>query len=71
MVGSLSIMTRNNANMRKVWVVAPATKQSGKGGTSDFTTEGNLTAPSQYDLIPKGAPSVRFPKHHLSNWPLT
>ncbi|KAG4263832.1 hypothetical protein LB506_010890 [Fusarium annulatum] len=41
-----------------VWVVAPATKQSGKGGTSDFTTEGNLTAPSQYDLIPKGAPSV-------------
>ncbi|KAF5687725.1 5' 3' nucleotidase, partial [Fusarium globosum] len=41
-----------------VWLVAPATKQSGKGGTSDFTTEGNLTAPSQYDLIPKGAPSV-------------
>jgi 5'-nucleotidase len=41
-----------------VWLVAPATKQSGKGGASDFTTEGNLTAPSQYDLIPKGAPSV-------------
>ncbi|KAM0188027.1 hypothetical protein ACHAPQ_009963 [Fusarium lateritium] len=41
-----------------VWIVAPATKQSGKGGASDFTTEGNLTAPSMYDLIPKGAPSV-------------
>ncbi|KAF5020327.1 hypothetical protein F66182_7633 [Fusarium sp. NRRL 66182] len=41
-----------------VWVVAPATKQSGKGGTSDFTAEGNLTAPSIYDLIPAGAPSV-------------
>jgi 5'-nucleotidase len=41
-----------------VWLVAPATKQSGKGGTSDFTAEGNLTGPSQYDLIPKGAPSV-------------
>lgn len=41
-----------------VWIVAPATKQSGQGGASDFTTEGNLTAPSQYDLIPAGAPSV-------------
>ncbi|KAH6888531.1 survival protein sure-like phosphatase/nucleotidase [Thelonectria olida] len=41
-----------------VWIVAPATKQSGQGGRSDFTTEGNLTAPSQYDLIPAGAPSI-------------
>ncbi|KAH7230355.1 hypothetical protein NW759_016201 [Fusarium solani] len=41
-----------------VWIVAPATKQSGKGGTSEFTTEGNLTGPSHYDLIPAGAPSV-------------
>ncbi|KAH7123228.1 survival protein sure-like phosphatase/nucleotidase [Dactylonectria estremocensis] len=41
-----------------VWIVAPATKQSGQGGRSDFTTEGNLTAPSQYDLIPAGEPSV-------------
>ncbi|RKK75123.1 hypothetical protein BFJ71_g17168, partial [Fusarium oxysporum] len=46
-----------------VWLVAPATKQSGKDGTSDFTTEGNLTGPSQYDLVPKGAPSVgNYPK---------
>lgn len=41
-----------------VWIVAPATKQSGMGGKSDFTTEAKLTGPSQYDLIPKGAPSV-------------
>ncbi|KPM43990.1 hypothetical protein AK830_g2503 [Neonectria ditissima] len=41
-----------------VWIVAPATKQSGQGGRSEFTTEGNLTAPSQYDLIPAGEPSV-------------
>ncbi|KAF4445628.1 5 3 -nucleotidase [Fusarium albosuccineum] len=45
-------------NGHNVWIVAPATKQSGKGGTSEFTTEGNLTAPSHYDLIPAGAPSV-------------
>lgn len=55
--------TKNISNLCVVWLVAPATKQSGKGGTSDFTTEGNLTAPSQYDLIPKGAPSVRSFKH--------
>jgi hypothetical protein len=41
-----------------VWIVAPATKQSGQGGRSEFTTEANLTAPSQYDLIPAGEPSV-------------
>ncbi|KAF7561320.1 hypothetical protein G7046_g2823 [Stylonectria norvegica] len=41
-----------------VWIVAPATKQSGQGGRSEFTTETNLTAPSQYDLIPAGAPSI-------------
>lgn len=28
------------------------------GGKSDFSSEGNLTEASQYDLIPKGAPSV-------------
>ncbi|KAJ4257969.1 hypothetical protein NW762_008106 [Fusarium torreyae] len=45
-------------NGHNVWLVAPATKQSGQGGASDFTAEGNLTAASQYDLIPAGAPSV-------------
>ncbi|KAJ4004803.1 hypothetical protein NW752_009531 [Fusarium irregulare] len=51
-----------------VWLVAPATKQSGKGGTSDFTTEGNLTGPSQYDLIPKGAPSVGSDPNDSQIW---
>lgn len=65
MVGNLFGTPKSSANISAVWLVAPATKQSGKGGTSDFTTEGNLTAPSQYDLIPKGAPSVRFLKAAL------
>ncbi|KAB5580590.1 acid phosphatase precursor [Coniochaeta sp. 2T2.1] len=46
------------ANGHNVWIVAPATQQSGKGGSSEFTDQANLTANSQYDLIPKGAPSV-------------
>jgi 5'-nucleotidase len=41
-----------------VWIVAPATQQSGSGGSSVFTDQANLTAPSIYDLIPAGAPSV-------------
>jgi hypothetical protein len=43
------------------WIVAPALPQSGQGGRSYFTTEGNLTGPSQYDIVPKGAPSVSDP----------
>lgn len=46
-----------------VWIVAPALPQSGQGGRSDFTTEANLTGPSQYDLIPAGEPSVSAPLH--------
>ncbi|OIW35213.1 acid phosphatase [Coniochaeta ligniaria NRRL 30616] len=46
------------ANGHNVWIVAPATQQSGKGGSSEFTDQANLTANSQYDLIPAGAPSV-------------
>ncbi|KAK3319059.1 acid phosphatase precursor [Apodospora peruviana] len=41
-----------------VWIVAPALQQSGQGGRSDFTTEANLTGPSQYNIIPAGEPSV-------------
>ncbi|KAI1850872.1 hypothetical protein JX265_004934 [Neoarthrinium moseri] len=41
-----------------VWIVAPATPQSGQGGRSDFTTYPNLTANSQYNLVPAGSPSV-------------
>ena len=40
-----------------VWMVAPVTNNSGQGGRAVFTTERYLTANSQYDLIPKGAPS--------------
>ena len=39
------------------WIVAPVSNQSGKGGTEVFTTEANLTAPSEYDIVPAGAPS--------------
>ncbi|KAH6972328.1 survival protein sure-like phosphatase/nucleotidase [Ilyonectria sp. MPI-CAGE-AT-0026] len=51
-----------------VWIVAPATKQSGQGGRSDFTTEANLTAPSIYNLIPAGAPSVGSDPHDSHIW---
>lgn len=40
--------------------MAPVINQSGMGGKSDFSTEANLTTASQYDIVPKGAPSVRF-----------
>ena len=39
------------------WIVAPVSNQSGKGGTESFTTEAKLTAPSEFDLVPAGAPS--------------
>ena len=38
--------------------MAPATQQSGKGGSSEFTDQANLTANTQYDLVRAGAPSV-------------
>ncbi|PMB65414.1 Acid phosphatase [Beauveria bassiana] len=50
------------------WIVAPATMQSGMGGKSDFSREGNLTAASQYDLIPKGAPSIGSDPHDSHIW---
>jgi 5'-nucleotidase len=39
-------------------IVAPAQQQSGKGGTVIWSETANLTLPSQYDIIPAGAPSV-------------
>ncbi|KAI0127308.1 survival protein sure-like phosphatase/nucleotidase [Xylariales sp. AK1849] len=51
-----------------VWIVAPATQQSGQGGRSDFTTYPNLTANSQYDLIPAGAPSVGSDPNDSQIW---
>ncbi|KAM3539659.1 hypothetical protein ARSEF1564_007402 [Beauveria bassiana] len=50
------------------WIIAPATMQSGMGGKSDFSREGNLTAASQYDLIPKGAPSIGSDPHDSHIW---
>lgn len=52
------------SSQKPVWIVAPATEQSSQGGRSSFTELGNLTGPSQYDIIPAGAPSVR----HVSPW---
>ncbi|KID74558.1 Acid phosphatase [Metarhizium brunneum] len=51
-----------------VWIVAPATEQSSQGGRSSFTELGNLTGPSQYDIIPAGAPSVGTDPHDSQIW---
>lgn len=40
------------------WIVAPQDDESGQGGRSVFTTSRNLTAPTQFNLVPAGAPSV-------------
>ena len=45
------------------WIVAPVSNQSGKGGTSVFTNEPKLTAPSEYDIVPAGAPSFGTDPH--------
>ena len=45
------------------WIVAPVNNESGKGGTEVFTTEPNLTAPSEYDIVPAGAPSFGTDPH--------
>ncbi|KAK5016901.1 survival protein sure-like phosphatase/nucleotidase [Cryomyces antarcticus] len=39
------------------WIVAPVSDQSGQGGRVSFTTNANLTAPGQFNSVPKGAPS--------------
>lgn len=41
-----------------VVMVAPATQQSAQGGRSVFTDSGTLLQPSQYNLVPAGAPAV-------------
>ncbi|EUC38230.1 hypothetical protein COCCADRAFT_1034 [Bipolaris zeicola 26-R-13] len=47
----------------EVLIVAPAQQQSGKGTTVVWAETANLTMPSQYNIIPAGAPSVgRDPK---------
>ncbi|KAF2019881.1 sure-like protein [Aaosphaeria arxii CBS 175.79] len=52
----------------EVVIVAPATQQSGQGGLTEFTTEANLTAPSQYDIVPAGAPSVGTDPNDSNIW---
>ena len=39
------------------WIVAPVDNESGTGGTSVFTNQPKLTRPSEYGIIPAGAPS--------------
>ena len=39
------------------WLVASVDDQSVQGGRSAFTTSPTLTSPSQYNIIPAGAPS--------------
>lgn len=51
-----------------VLIVAPAVQQSGQGGRTDFTTYKNLTSPSQYDIVPAGAPAVGTDPNDSSIW---
>ena len=45
------------------WIVAPVDNESGKGGTEVFTTEPKLTRPSEYNIVPAGAPSFGTDPH--------
>ncbi|KAF2261909.1 sure-like protein [Lojkania enalia] len=51
-----------------VLIVAPATQQSAQGGRADYTTERNLTGPTQYDIVPAGMPSVGTDPHDSNIW---
>lgn len=46
------------ASGHKVVLVASADNQSGMGGRAVFTNRANLTVPSEFNLIPAGAPSI-------------
>ncbi|KAJ9624745.1 hypothetical protein H2204_010647 [Knufia peltigerae] len=46
------------ASGHQVLIVAPADDESGQGGRSSFTSSNKLERPSEYDLIPAGAPSL-------------
>ena len=41
-----------------VWIVASSSNQSGKGGTTVYTTERNLTADTEFGIVKAGQPSV-------------
>lgn len=73
-VSALNILMNNDdgfgsANIRELYrmlvddghdvvMVAPATQQSAQGGRSVFTEYGTLQQPTQYDIVPAGAPAV-------------
>ena len=73
-VSALNILMNNDdgfgaANIRELYrllvdaghdviMVAPATQQSAQGGRSSFTDYGTLQAPTQYNIVPAGAPAV-------------
>jgi 5'-nucleotidase len=39
-------------------VVAPVDNESGQGGRADYSSSANLTRPSEFNLIPAGAPAL-------------
>lgn len=54
-----------NAAGHDAWIVAPVDNESGKGGTEVFTTEPKLTRPSEYNIVPAGAPSFGTDPHGM------
>ena len=49
-------------------IVAPVDNESGQGGRSVFTTSPTLTKPSEFNLIPAGAPSFGTDPHDSHIW---
>ncbi|KAK3171259.1 hypothetical protein OEA41_003343 [Lepraria neglecta] len=56
------------AARHNTWIVAPVDNQSRKGGTKVFTTEAKLTAPSEHDIVPAGAPSFETDPNDSYIW---
>ncbi|KKY18348.1 putative acid phosphatase precursor [Phaeomoniella chlamydospora] len=50
------------------WIVAPVDNESGQGGRSSFTTSRYLNSPSEYDIIPAGAPSFGTDPNDSKIW---
>ena len=46
-----------NAAGHNAWIVAPVDNESGQGGREVFTTSPVLQRPSEYNILPAGAPS--------------
>lgn len=81
---ALSILMNNDdgfgaANIRELYrllvadghdviIVAPAENQSGKGGTSVFADSATLQRPSEYGIVPAGAPAVGTDPNDSNIW---